>query len=141
MKKLLSLLLLFIIVPLVFISCKPNVTKVHITTDIDSYELKSSSVQGIKMSPQLESDVDIDEVQYRWITTDGSFIDPLTASSKKEIVNTGDSVLWSAISNTDTQLPSSIDITLKIETKKNNDVIAETKITVQRDNDLYKIIK
>lgn len=140
MKKIVNALMLVVLILSIFISCTHKESKVYIKTDRSSYELKSSSAQGIKMTPDLQLDTKIDEIQYHWIATGGTFIDPITKGTKIEVINSGETVLWSGLEENSSNLPSSIDIILKIENKKNNTILAEDKLTITRKDDLFTII-
>ncbi|WP_326512056.1 hypothetical protein [Clostridium intestinale] len=48
-------LLIVLIIPLILTSCSSKEPKLSIKTDIKTYMLELSSVQGITMTPELEA--------------------------------------------------------------------------------------
>ena len=138
-RKILHLLIFLILVPLILTSCKSEEPKLSIRTDIKTYMLELSSVQGITMTPQLEAKEQIKDIEYTWSTTEGGFINTIKNESQKEITNTGEPVLWSPTLDTQKEKSSLIEVTLKA--KKNDKVIAESKITIEETNGVYKVIE
>lgn len=138
-RKILHLLIFLILVPLILTSCKSEEPKLSIRTDIKTYMLELSSVQGITMTPELEAKKQIKDIEYTWSTTEGGFINTIKNESQKEITNTGEPVLWSPTLDTKKEKSSLIEVTLKA--KKNDKVIAESKITIEETKGVYKVIE
>lgn len=132
-------LLIVLIIPLILTSCSSKEPKLSIKTDIKTYMLELSSVQGITMTPELEAKEQIKDIEYTWSTTEGGFINTIKNESKKEITNTGEPVLWSPTLDTQKEKSSLIEVTLKA--KKNDKVIAESKITIEETKGVYKVIE
>lgn len=128
-----------LIIPLILTSCKSEEPKLSIRTDIKTYMLELSSVQGITMTPELEIKEPIKDIEYTWSTTEGGFINTIKNESQKEITNTGEPVLWSPTLDTKKEKSSLIEVTLKA--KKNDKVIAESKITIEETNGVYKVVE
>ncbi|WP_238905343.1 hypothetical protein [Clostridium sp. YIM B02506] len=132
-------LLIVLIIPLILTSCSSKEPKLSIKTDIKTYMLELSSVQGITMTPELEIKEQTKDIEYTWSTTEGGFINTIKNESKKEITNTGEAVLWSPTLDTKKEKSSLIEVTLKA--KKNDKVIAESKITIEETKGVYKVIE
>ncbi|QLY79831.1 hypothetical protein [Clostridium intestinale] len=132
-------LLMVLIIPLILTLCSSKEPKLSIITDIKTYMLELSSVQGITMTPQLEAKEQIKDIEYTWSTTEGGFINTIKNESQKEITNTGEAVLWSPTLDTKKEKSSLIEVTLKA--KKNDKVIAESKITIEETKGVYKVIE
>ncbi|WP_073020130.1 hypothetical protein [Clostridium intestinale] len=132
-------LLMVLIIPLILTSCKSEEPKLSIKTDIKTYMLELSSVQGITMTPELEIKEQTKDIEYTWSTTEGGFINTIKNESKKEVTNTGEAVLWSPTLDTKKEKSSLIEVTLKA--KKNDKVIAESKITIEETKGVYKVIE
>jgi hypothetical protein len=132
-------LLIVLIIPLILTSCSSKEPKLSIKTDIKTYMLELSSVQGITMTPELEAKEQIKDIEYTWSTTEGGFINTIKNESQKEITNTGEAVLWSPTLDTKKEKSSLIEVTLKA--KKNDKVIAESKITIEETTGVYKVIE
>lgn len=137
-RKILYLLIFSILVPFLT-SCSSEEPKLSIRTDIKTYMLELSSVQGITMTPQLEAKEQTKDIEYTWSTTEGGFINTIKNESQKEITNTGEPVLWSPTLDTKKEKSSLIEVTLKA--KKNDKVIAESKITIEETTGVYKVIE
>jgi CRISPR/Cas system endoribonuclease Cas6 (RAMP superfamily) len=137
-RKILYLLIFSILVPFLT-SCSSEEPKLSIITDIKTYMLELSSVQGITMTPQLEAKEQTKDIEYTWSTTEGGFINTIKNESKKEVNNTGEPVLWSPTLDTKKEKSSLIEVTLKA--KKNDKVIAESKITIEETNGVYKVVE
>ena len=73
---------------------------------------------------------------YTNFITDNS---PPFSNPKKEVNNTGEPVLWSPTLDTKKEKSSLIEVTLKA--KKNDKVIAESKITIEETKGVYKVIE
>ena len=137
-RKILYLLIFSILVPFLT-SCSSEEPKLSIRTDIKTYMLELSSVQGITMTPQLKAKEQTKDIEYTWSTTEGGFINTIKNESQKEITNTGEPVLWSPNLDTKKEKSNLIEVTLKA--KKNDKVIAESKITIEETTGVYKVIE
>lgn len=136
-RKILYLLIFSILVPFLT-SCSSEEPKLSIRTDIKTYMLELSSVQGITMTPQLEAKEQTKDIEYTWSTTEGGFINTIKNESQKEVTNTGEPVLWSPTLDTKKEKSSLIEVTLKA--KKNDKVIAESKITIEETTDRKSVV-
>lgn len=132
-------LLIVLIIPLILTSCSSKEPKLSIKTDIKTYMLELSSVQGITMTPEIEIKEQTKDIEYTWNTTEGGFINTIKNESQKEVTNTGEAVLWSPTLDTKKEKSSLIEVTLKA--KKNDKVIAESKITIEETKGVYKVIE
>lgn len=112
---------------------------VTIQTDRTSYEITSSAVQGITMIPNLKADNDNTKIQYHWIATHGILINTKDNSAKSEIINSGEPVLWSAVSNMESSPPVNATVTLKIENKKTGAELAKTNLSFYAKGATYII--
>ncbi len=128
-----------LIIPLILTSCKSEEPKLSIRTDIKTYMLELSSVQGITMTPEIEIKEQTKDIEYTWNTTEGGFINTIKNESQKEVTNTGEAVLWSPTLDTKKEKSSLIEVTLKA--KKNDKVIAESRITIEETKGVYKVIE
>ncbi|MEQ8199350.1 MAG: hypothetical protein ABRQ27_15360 [Clostridiaceae bacterium] len=83
MKKLSAIMVFLVIITGMFAGCKRNVCEVYIQTDRNSYDVSSSSVQGITVSPELKTNDKSLQVQYYWSITEGAFVDTSVYTVKK----------------------------------------------------------
>lgn len=117
---------------------------VSIETDVDTYGLYMSSVRGITLIPQLEGTTDKD-IQYHWsIDSDTEMFDSLDGP-KKEIINSGESVLFIQVAQigyieADT-LSNTINITLSVQEKGSNKVLTKTELIIEDYAGTYKVKK
>lgn len=74
-EKLSAIILFLVIITGMFAGCKRNVC--------DSYDVSSSSVQGITVSPELKTNDKSLQVQYYWSITEGAFVDTSVYTVKK----------------------------------------------------------
>lgn len=72
-----------LIIPLILTSCSSKEPKLSIITDIKTYMLELSSVQGITMTPQLEAKEQTKDIEYTWSTTEGGFINTIKMNLKR----------------------------------------------------------
>lgn len=148
--KKISLILISLLI-FSIVACEPqkSVTEstplsVSITTDVDIYDHDSDSVKGITLMPQLEGSTDKD-IQYHWSIDSDTERFSSQDSSKKEIINLGESVLFVSVADVgyaeaDT-LSNTIKITLAIEEKDSNNTLAKTELIIEDYSGIYKVKK
>lgn len=137
MKKLSVIMLLILLIAGVLAGCKKNTYEVYIRTDRISYDVSSSSVQGITISPELKTNDKNLEVQYYWSTTNGAFV----GTTDKEIVNTGEPLVWSAISDKSKSAPSDATISLTVKEKKTGKTLGISNLTISGKGSVYTVKK
>lgn len=119
------------------VGCKKGTYELSITTDRNSYDASSSSVRGITVSPELKTNDKYLEVQYYWSTTEGEFV----GKTSKEIINTGESLIWSAVSENSKSAPSTATIILTAKEKKTDKILATTNLTITGNDSKFTIKK
>lgn len=148
-KKISLIISSLLLVLMVACESKENVSqdkalRVSITTDVDTYEANMSSVRGITLIPKLEGETDKD-IQYHWsIDSDREMFDS-TNGPQKEIINDGEEVLFIVVAEigyveADT-LSKTINVTLAIEEKGSNEVLAKTELIIEDYSGTYKVKK
>jgi hypothetical protein len=137
----LSLLFLFVAcdTPQSISNTKP--ISISIVTDVDAYALYMSSVKGITLTPKLEEDIDKD-IQYRWSINSDTEMFATPNGPVKEIINSGEPVLFIpvveiAYVKTDI-LSKEIKVTLTVEEKDSNNVLAKSELIIEDYSGLYK---
>lgn len=148
-KKISFLLISLLIFLTVACESQGSITKakplsISITTNVDTYGLYMSSVRGITLTPQLEGTTDKD-IQYHWsIDSDTEMFDS-PEGPKKEVINSGESVLFIPVAEIDYNEPdtlsNTIKISLEIEEKDSNNVLAETELIIEDYSGNYKVKK
>lgn len=113
--------------------------EIKILTDIKKYTPVMSSVQGIGMTPEFRTNLEESKVQYHWTTNNGDFL-VLDNKRVKEVVNSGDKVLWIPELQENAGKTANIIITLKAEDTMTGKIMAETSLTIEQDG-VYYIIK
>lgn len=137
MKKRYVIVFFILLTITTFIGCQKDSYKVSIETDRNSYDISSSSIQGIRFSAKLDPNKKDLDVKYYWSTTSGIFIE----SNSKDTVNSGESLLWGAISNKD-ELPSSkATITVTVKENKTGNILATSSINILKDGSYFKVVK
>ena len=136
MKKLSTIICYMLIVMLLLVGCKKSTYKISIQTDRNSYNPVSSAVQGIGMSPELNTNDKSTGIVYYWTTTAGSFI----GSNDKGLV-IGDSVKWSALSDKSASAPTTATVTLEAKEKGAGKILAKTNLTIDGKNSVYTVKK
>lgn len=137
MKKLFIVIISILVSMALLVGCKEPAYEVSIKTNIKSYAVSSSMVQGIIMSPELNPTNKSSKIQYYWATTAGSFI----GFKEKEVVNTGESLIWSAISVDSLAAPLTTTITLIAKEKKTGKVLASANLIIEGSGFVYTIKK
>ena len=149
MKKLTFLLISLLM--FLFVACesqdsinKSNSLSVSIITDIDTYSLCMSSVRGITLTPQLEGVTD-KEIQYHWSINSDTESFYLPSGTQKEVINSGESVLFVPIADIGysepDKLSNTIKINLRIEEKQSSNILAETELIIEDYSGTYKVKK
>ncbi|HZK84208.1 MAG TPA: M56 family metallopeptidase [Desulfosporosinus sp.] len=114
------------------------IPQVSILTDKESlaFDPLKSSFQGFNMTPNFKNGNATGPVQYRWSVTEGDFI--IMGDHSKEVVNNGESLFWwpNLIGSS-----STYDIKLKVEEIKTSKVLAETTLTIERNDQVFKVNK
>lgn len=142
-KKISILLICLLIFSIISCESQGNIT-VSITTDVDTYGLYMSSVRGITLTPYLEGTTEKD-IQYHWsIDSDTEMFDS-TNGPKKDVINSGESVLFVPVaeigySEPDT-LSNTIKVNLRIEEKQSSNILAETELIIEDYSGTYKVKK
>ena len=118
------------------------ISQVSILTDKESlaFDPLKSSFQGFNLTPDFKNGITTDPVQYRWSVTEGDFI--IKGDPSKEVVNSGESLLWSSTLigwSKWTGSSSTYDIKLKVEDVKTSKVLAETTLTIERNDQVFKV--
>jgi len=137
MKKLNVIILSMVLIMGMLVGCKKSTYEISIKTDRTSYDASSSSVRGITVSPELKTNDKNLEVQYFWSTTEGEFI----GKTGKEVVNTGEPLIWSAISENSKSAPSTATVTLTAKEKKTDKILATTNLTIAGKDSKFTIKK
>ncbi|GBF33625.1 hypothetical protein DCCM_2731 [Desulfocucumis palustris] len=138
MKKLIILSFFLLMSACLSSGCEAPEYEIKIKTDITKYTPLMSSAIGIGMTPQFETNQKNIKVQYHWTTTNGRF---LLFGDKwdKEIVNSGEKVIWSPLGEVSTE-PDSIIVTLKVEDIKTGKMLAQKELTIERE-EIFYIVK
>ena len=148
--KRLSYLVIFLLL-FSFISCsapknisKPKPLSVSIVTDVDTYGLYMSSVKGITLLPKLDENT-CKDIQYHWsINSDTEMFDT-TNGPAKEIINSGESVLFIVVAEISYAKPDTlsreINVTLTVEEKDSNNVLAKSELIIEYYTGTYKVKK
>ncbi|BCZ48115.1 hypothetical protein psyc5s11_41820 [Clostridium gelidum] len=144
-----------------FVSCsapknisKPKPLSVSIVNDVDTYGLYMSSVKGITLLPKLEETTDKD-IQYHWsINSDTKKFKGKTLDTEmfdtpngpvKEIINSGESVLFIVVAEISYAKPDTlsreINVTLTVEEKDSNNVLAKSELIIEDYSGTYKVKK
>lgn len=136
----LSLIFIFIIFG---ISCRYEKNKLYINTDRESYKLSSSSEKGLLITPKIELSKDLKniELQYKWTASSGGFIESNSGNIINNLINTGESVIWTALSDNSEDIPEEIEIEIEAIRKEDDKIIAKNKLKVIRKEDIYKVTK
>ncbi|GAA0180877.1 hypothetical protein SH2C18_34960 [Clostridium sediminicola] len=141
MKKLFFILGFTLILLMLFVGCKKTNNTVSIITDRNTYTPVMSSARGIKMTPDFKSKKKYTKLEYHWITDYGEFISDF-AHLGKEVKNQGETVLWSAIENDKVvDIKSPFNIQLEIIDSEKQEILANTKLTINPNKGFYEIKK
>jgi hypothetical protein len=131
---------LFFIMGFIFVllaGCNNTGDKFSITTDVNSYAPFMSSVQGITMRPNFDTEKTYGKLIYHWETTVGEFM-----GIGKEVKNQGEAVVWRPIEdNKLTDTKNSFDIKLEVIDSSSNKVLAAKKLTIVPTNKGFFEIK
>ena len=103
-----------------------------------------SSVRGIKMTPNFQSNKKYTKLEYHWITSEGEFGGEFSSDfiHLKDVNNQGETVLWSAVENNRVaDIKNPFDITLEVRDSESQEIIANTKLTITPDKGTYRIKK
>lgn len=149
MKKISFLLISLLIFSIVSCESQGSINKakslsVSIITDVDTYGLYMSSVRGITLTPHLEGTTDKD-IQYHWSTDSDTEMFNSLDSPKKEIINSGESILFVPVAeigySEPNKLSNTIKVNLRIEEKQSSDTLAETELIIEDYSGTYKVKK
>ena len=113
--------------------------EIEIITDIKKYTPVMSSVQGIGMIPEFRTNLEESKVQYYWTATDGDFL-VLGNKRVKEVVNSGDKVLWIPELQENAGKTTNVIITLKAKDAITGKTLAKTSLIIEQDG-AYYIVK
>lgn len=148
-KKICFILISLLIFSIVSCEVQESINKskplsISIATNVDTYSLHMSSVRGITLIPQLEGDTDKD-IQYHWSIDSDTEMFKLADGTQKEIINSGESVLFVPVAEIgyiepDT-LSNTIKVTLSIEEKGSNKVLTKTELIIEDYAGTYKVKK
>ena len=117
--------------------CNNVSDRVTITTDRNSYTPSMSSAQGIKMTPNFETNKSYENLIYYWETAEGEFI-----GIGKEAKNQGEPVIWSAVEHDKVaDIKKSFDIKLEVICSESKKVLKTTKVTITPTNGFYEVKK
>ncbi|MDD4565075.1 MAG: hypothetical protein PHE79_06310 [Eubacteriales bacterium] len=129
---------LFLITGLIMIllaGCTDKNDLVTITADPDFYTPSMSSVRGITMTPNFETNNSYEDIVYHWKTARGEFI-----GAGKETKNQGEAVIWSAVENDElADINEPFDINLAVIDNNSAEILAYTALTITPDNGFYKV--
>ena len=149
MKKISFLFISLLMFSIVACESQDSINKaksinVSITTDIDTYGLYMSSVRGITLTPKLEGNTDKD-IQYHWSIDSNAEMFDSSDGPQKEIINSGESVLFIPIAEIDyiepDKLSNTIKINLKIEENRSSNTLAETELIIENYSGTYRVKK
>lgn len=123
-------------------ACGTTINTVTITTDVNSYSpMMSSGSGGIKMTPVFNSENAYAKLEYHWITDEGEFISSFSHLGK-EVINQGETVLWSAVENDKViDIKSSFEIRLEVIDGVSKEILATTKQTIKPNEIFYEVEK
>lgn len=142
MKKALSLLrpillltvLVFILLSAAGCGAKDTVT---ITAEPDSYSPLMSSVRGITLTPDFETEKNYEELIYHWEAGKGGFI-----GQGKEVKNQGDAVVWGAVEGDQVaEITEDFDIKLEVIDGESEKILAAATITITTPDPGFYSIK
>ena len=135
MKKLVALSTWLLMLVFLFWGCDVSKYEIQIKTDIKKYTPLMSSAMGIGMTPKFETNQKNIKVQYHWTTTNGRFF-IFGDEWDKEIISSGEKVIWSPFGEISTE-PSNILVILKVEDAKTGDILTEKELNIERDGIFY----
>ncbi len=136
MKKFIALLSCILITMTLFIGCNKTTYDVSINTDIDTYHLAISVVQGITMTPEFKTNDKNINVEYYWSTTDGGFI----GFEDKESV-LADSIIWSPLSSSLPAPSKNAKVTVTVKEKVTGKVLGESSVNIEEKDNIYIVKK
>ncbi|WP_319562992.1 hypothetical protein [Marispirochaeta sp.] len=142
MKK----LIIFVFCSILVVSCttikKEN--KVKIIVGIDKYSPIMSSVPGIPLIPEYYSNENSKTYMFQWITEQGHFIkwdDNYKIIQLENIVkNNGEKIFWS-IDFEQKEEETPFRIWLKVIDLETENILGETKVSVEKNNEGFYVIK
>jgi len=118
--------------------------QVSIETDVDTYEKYNSSVSGITLTPKLEGSINKD-IEYHWTVDSDTEMFDTENGPQKEVINLGDKVKFIPVAEIGyvekDKLAKSIKITLSVEEKQSNEVLAKTELIIEDFSGTYKVKK
>lgn len=125
-------------------SNKSKSISLSIETDLDIYELYTSSARGITLTPKVE-DISDEDIQYHWTIDSDTETLYTEDGPNKEIINSGESVVFTPIAEISYSEPgklsNTIKINLSIEEKQSNNVLAETELIIEDYSGTYNVKK
>lgn len=148
-KRLIPLLIILSLFLLTACGSTKNISEtkplsVSIESDIDTYEKYQPSVRGITLTPKLDGTTNKD-IKYHWKIDSDTEMFYTESGTKKEIINSGEPVLFvitAEINYARTNgLSKSTNITLAVEEKDSNNILAETKLVIEDYSGTYKVKK
>jgi len=103
-----------------------------------------SSVKGITLLPKLDENT-VKDIQYHWsINSDTEMFDTPNGPAK-EIINSGKSVLFIVVAEISYAKPDTlsreINVTLTVEEKDSNNVLAKSELIIEYYTGTYKVKK
>ncbi len=109
-------------------------SELKILTNVNKYSPLMSSVQGISMTPEFKTTLNDPKVEYHWTASSGDFL--LVEDKRvKEIVNSGEEVLW--VPEFEENADNSIIITLQAKDASTGTMLSETALEIEQDGIFY----
>ena len=145
MNKIISLILCLLIIPFSILGCNEKKAEVIIKPEINKYSPLMSSVPGIPLNAEFNTEGKNKKVKYHWTCEEGIFLNWEQGSWKiselgKDIKNDGEKIYWSANVNNKIEKPS-FKIHLKVEESGSLKVLAETSIEIKQNKEGYFTVK
>jgi len=98
-----------------------------------------SSARGVKMTPNFQSNKTYPNLEYHWSTEEGEFSSEF-ASHGKNIINQGESVLWSAVEDGKIEdIKKTFTVSLSVIDVHSQKMLCNTMLTITPNKGVYKV--
>lgn len=121
-----------------------NSFDVSIEADADTYEIHTSSISGITLTPKLEGVTD-KNIEYQWTIDSDTEMFDTESGPRKKIINLGESVLFVPVAEIGYVAPDKfakiIKVSLVTKEKNSHKVLTKTELIIEDYSGTYKVKK
>lgn len=111
----------------------------YIDSDLDFYSLLMSSVPGLPLEGIFESDNNIQNIRYHWITEYGIFLnwgnDGVIEELGNDFSNSGEKIHWSPLTIDKNITKKEFQIILQLENATNKNILAKAILFIEATDD------